>query len=80
MNELATTGKRVLDAFTQVFLGVEVWRIIADGMLLIFAMAVRKSHSRLLVRHAEEIDGKSQNTLDDQVVDAIDSPARLSSA
>lgn len=77
MNELATAGKRVLDAFTQIFLGVEVWRIIAAGMLLIFALAVRKITVGLLVRLLKKLTEKTKNTLDDQVVDAIDPPARL---
>ena len=77
MNDLSTAGDRLLNAFTQTFLGVAIWRIIAAGVIMIFTLLMRKIVVSFLIRIFRKLTAKTENTIDDQIVEALDPPARL---
>ncbi len=77
MNDLASSGERILDAFNHIFLGVEIWRIIAAGLILIFILALRKIFVSLIVSLLKRLTEKTKSPLDDQFIEALDPPARL---
>ncbi len=77
MNDLSTAGDRLLNAFTQTFLGVEIWRIIAAGVIMIFTILMRKIVVSFLILIFRKLTAKTENIIDDQIVEALDSPARL---
>ena len=72
MNDLSTAGDRLLNAFTQTFLGVAIWRIIAAGVIMIFTLLMRKIVVSFLIRIFRKLTAKTENTIDDQIVEALD--------
>jgi MscS family membrane protein len=77
MDDLTTAGERILDAFSQVFLGVEIWRIIAAGFIMIFALVIRKIVVGFLVRILKKLLKKTKTKFDDRIIIALNPPVRL---
>src|SRR5690554_6284049 len=67
----------ILDAMTDTFLTMEVWRIIVAGVILIVTFATRKIFVNFLIMILKKITAKTKTELDDELVDAVDPPARL---
>lgn len=77
MENLKSFWGHFIDLFTYTFLNVEIWRIVAVGFVLIFTFALRKLFVNFLVSLLKKFTSKTKSTIDDQLVDAIDPPARL---
>lgn len=54
--------------------GVEVGQILAALLLIFFSMLLRHVFSRFVIARLKAIVGKTKNTIDDEVIDAIEGP------
>lgn len=77
MDWLNTAIDRFVDALTQTFLSIEIWRIIVAGIILIVTFAVRKILVNFMILLLKKVTQKTKTVLDDELIDAIDPPARL---
>ena len=65
------------NTLTNTVLNIEIWRIIAAGLILTAAMALRKILVNALILLLKKITAKTSTRLDDELVDAAAPPARL---
>lgn len=77
MDWLNTAINRFSETLTDTFLSIEIWRIIVAGAILIITFAVRKILVNSVLLLMKKITAKSKQTLDDELVNAVDPPARL---
>ncbi|NLY19266.1 MAG: mechanosensitive ion channel family protein [Clostridiaceae bacterium] len=77
MEDIKLFWGHILELFTHTFLNVEIWRIVAVGFVLILTFALRKLFVNFLVGLFKKMTSKTKTTFDDQLVDAVDPPARL---
>jgi MscS family membrane protein len=77
MSELMLIWIRMEEFLHSTFLDVEIWRIIVAGLIIIFTLTIRKILVNLLIAVLKRITAKTKTELDDQLVNAIEPPARL---
>jgi len=77
MDDLFNMWRRFVDIFSHTFLEIEIWRIIAAGLMLIFALAVRKVFLNMLLSALKKLTSKTKTTMDDKLVEAVDPPGKL---
>jgi len=77
MDDLRNMWRHFVDIFSHTFLEIEIWRIIAAGLILILALAVRKVFLNMLISALKKITGKTKTTVDDKLVEAVDPPGKL---
>lgn len=77
MDDLFNMWRRFVDIFSHTFLEIEIWRIIAAGLILIFARAVRKVFLNMLLSALKKLTSKTKTTMDDKLVEAVDPPGKL---
>ncbi|HEY8499813.1 MAG TPA: mechanosensitive ion channel family protein [Clostridia bacterium] len=77
MEDLKNIWWRFVDIFSHTFLEVEIWRIIAAGLIIILALAVRKVFLNMLISALKKLTGKTKSTVDDKLVEAVDPPGKL---
>lgn len=77
MDDLFNMWRRFVDIFSHTFLEIEIWRIIAAGLILIFALAVRKVFLNMLLSALKKLTSKTKTTMDDKLVEAVDPPGKL---
>lgn len=77
MDWLNTAINRISESLTNTFLNIEIWRIIVAGVILIVTTAVRKVLVNYFILLMKKITSKTKTVLDDELVNAVDSPARL---
>ncbi len=77
LEDLKMMWERFIDVFSHTFLEIEVWRIIAAGVILIFALAIRKVFLNILLSFLKKLTSKTKTEVDDKLVEAIDPPGKL---
>jgi len=77
LEDLKMMWERFIDVFSHTFLEIEVWRIIAAGVILIFALAIRKVFLNILISFLKKLTSKTKTEVDDKLVEAIDPPGKL---
>lgn len=77
LEDLKNIWWRFVDIFSHTFLEVEIWRIIAAGLIIILALAVRKVFLNMLISALKKLTGKTKSTVDDKLVEAVDPPGKL---
>lgn len=77
MEGLKVLWQRFIDAFSHTFLEIEIWRIIAAGLIVIVALAVRKVFLNMLISFLKKLTGKTKTTVDDKLIEAVDPPGKL---
>ena len=77
LEDLKMMWERFIDVFSHTFLEIEVWRIIAAGVILIFALAIRKVFLNILLSFLKKLTSKTKTVVDDKLVEAIDPPGKL---
>jgi len=63
--------------FTYTFLEVEVWKLVTACVIILFSFFLRKFFVNLVIGLLKKITQRTKTTLDDELVSAIDPPARL---
>lgn len=77
MDWLNSAIGRFADTLTNTFLNIEIWRIIFTGIILIVTFAIRKILVNFIILFLKKITARTKTMLDDELVDAVDPPARL---
>lgn len=77
MDGIRAIWEKVTAIFTHTFLEVEIWRLIVAGIILILTFSVRKLFVSIVLSLLKKLTSKTKTTLDDQLVSAVDPPARL---
>jgi len=67
----------VQDVWQHGFLGIDVGKIIIAILILIFFMMIRSLFSRLILGRLKALTKKTSNTLDDEIIDALEAPIRF---
>lgn len=67
----------VVDVWQNGVYGVAVGQILAAAALFFFCMLFRHVFSRFVVARLKSFVGKTENTIDDEVIDAIEGPLRF---
>jgi len=77
MEDLKNIWLHFVDVLSHTFLEIEIWRIIAAGLILIFALAVRKMFLNMLISYLKKSTSKTKTTFDDKLVEAVNPPGKL---
>lgn len=77
MDDIKSLWEQFTAIFTRTFLEVEVWRLVAACIIIVFSFFLRKFFVNLIMSLLKKITQRTKTTLDDELVQAIDPPARL---
>jgi len=77
LEDIINLWEQIKYIFTYTFLEVEVWKLVAACIIILFSFFLRKFFVNLILALLKRITRRTKTTLDDELVHAIDPPARL---
>ncbi|NLW03121.1 MAG: mechanosensitive ion channel family protein [Clostridiaceae bacterium] len=77
MEDIKGLWEQIKYVFTYTLLEVEVWKLVTACVIILFSLFLRKFFVNLILRLLKKITQRTKTTLDDELVSAIDPPARL---
>jgi len=77
LEDIRNLWEQFTSIFTHTFLQVELWRLVAAGVVMVIAFILRRFFVHLVIALFRKITRRAKTALDDALVKAIDPPARL---
>lgn len=77
MDDIKNLWEQFTEIFTYTFLHVEIWRLVVACVIIVFSFFMRKFFVNLILSLLRKVTQKTKTTLDDELILAIDPPARL---
>ena len=77
MQELTDFWNTVVEVWTQGFLGIDIGKILTAVGILTFAILLRGIFTRIVVTRLRALVRRSETSIDDEALDALEGPLRL---
>ncbi|NLU32482.1 MAG: mechanosensitive ion channel family protein [Clostridiaceae bacterium] len=77
MEDIKGLWEQFKHIFTYTFLEVEIWKLVTACVIILFSFFLRKFFVNLILGLLKKITQRTKTTLDDELVSALDPPARL---